>query len=120
MAERVFQYSEVGVDGICLAGVNDPEQLELISTASSKPKMLINYGRKNTLTEEMYSRFNIKLLLNGHSPFESSIVATYHALSELSGRTPSDNELNYKSLIERYTEERWFDSSLKRYLRILG
>ena len=100
--------------------MNDPEQLELISTASSKPKMLINYGRKNTLTEEMYSRFNIKLLLNGHSPFESSIVATYHALSELSGRTPSDNELNYKSLIERYTEERWFDSSLKRYLRILG
>ena len=46
VAERVFQYSEVGVDGICLAGVNDPEQLELISKASSKPKMLINYGRK--------------------------------------------------------------------------
>ncbi|MEE2762098.1 MAG: isocitrate lyase/phosphoenolpyruvate mutase family protein [Pseudomonadota bacterium] len=119
VAERVFQYSEIGVDGICLAGVTDSEQLELISKASNKPKMLITYGKQNTLSDEMYSRCNIKLLLNGHSPFESSIVSTYHALSELSGHTPSEHELNYKLLIGRYTEENWFDSSVKRYLRIL-
>ncbi|WP_417586069.1 isocitrate lyase/PEP mutase family protein [Nitrincola sp.] len=118
VAERVFQYSEAGVDGICLAGVTDPEQLEVISRGSDKPKMLITYGKKNTLTDGHYKNCNVKLLLSGHTPFEASIVAAYHALSSLASKPVSQDDLNYKSLIGKYTEQERFDSSVRRYLDI--
>ncbi|WP_432695288.1 isocitrate lyase/PEP mutase family protein [Marinobacterium sp. YM272] len=118
VAERVFQFSEAGVDGICLAGVTDPEQLEIISKASDKPKMLITYGKKHTLTDEIYQRCNVKLLLSGHTPFESSIVATYQALTALAGKPAATEAIKYKELIGKYTEQERFDSSIKRYLNI--
>ncbi|TCK08543.1 carboxyvinyl-carboxyphosphonate phosphorylmutase [Marinobacterium mangrovicola] len=118
VAERVHQYAETGVDGICLAGVTDQDQLEAISDASNKPKMLITYGKPNTLTDEIYERCNVKLLLSGHTPFEASIVATYQALSMLAGGTVSPDELNYKALIGKYTEQEGFDSAIKKYLNI--
>lgn len=118
VADRVFRYSEAGVDGICLAGVTDPEQLEAISKASDKPKMLITYGKANTLTEENFKSCNVKLLLSGHTPFEASIVAAYQALSALAGKASATGELDYKSLIGKYTEQERFDSSIKRYLKI--
>ncbi|TCK02957.1 isocitrate lyase/PEP mutase family protein [Marinobacterium mangrovicola] len=118
VAERVFQYSDAGVDGICLAGVTDPEQLEFISRGSDKPKMLITYGKKNTLTNEHYKNCNVKLLLSGHTPFEASIVAAYHALSSLAGKPVSADDLHYRSLIGKYTEQERFDSSVRRYLDI--
>ncbi|SEF63179.1 isocitrate lyase/PEP mutase family protein [Marinobacterium lutimaris] len=118
VADRVFQYSEAGVDGICLAGVTDPEQLEAISKASAKPKMLITYGKANTLTEENFKSCNVKLLLSGHSPFEASIVAAYKALSALAGKDIPGDELKYGEIIGKYTEKERFDRSIKRYLKI--
>lgn len=119
VADRVHQYAESGVDGICLAGVTDAGHLEIISKATDKPKMLITYGKQNTLNEEDYRRFNVKLLLSGHKPFEESIVATYRALTTLAGRTGSvSDDISYKDLIGRYTEQERFDQSISRYLAI--
>ncbi len=118
VADRVFQYSEAGADGICLAGVTDPEQLEAISKASDKPKMLITYGKANTLTEENFRSCNVKLLLSGHSPFEASMVAAYQALSALAGKDLSATDIKYKEIIGKYTDQEQFDSSIKRYLKI--
>lgn len=118
VADRVDQYTQTGVDAICLAGVTDPFELESISAATDLPIMLITYGKRHSLSATDYRRFNVKLVLSGHLAFEASVLGAYKALAELSGMQEVDASIDAKKLITQYADTERFDQSIRKYLAI--
>jgi carboxyvinyl-carboxyphosphonate phosphorylmutase len=87
---RVRAYSEIGVDGIFLVGVQTREHLEALRAVTPLP--LVLGGASPDLMDRRYlADHGVRIVLLGHAPFQAALKAMYDALSAMrQGATASD------------------------------
>ncbi|MBI4202546.1 MAG: isocitrate lyase/phosphoenolpyruvate mutase family protein [Chloroflexi bacterium] len=81
---RAKAYTEAGVDGIFLTGVNNLQQLQAVREGTSLPLFL----GTSALTTDLANRpalaeNGVRLALLGHQPFWASVKAAYQAMKHL-------------------------------------
>ncbi|KXJ50208.1 MAG: hypothetical protein AXW15_12910 [Neptuniibacter sp. Phe_28] len=119
LRSRVSSYASAGADMICIAGQVSGPELEIISEAAQRPIMMITYGQSHTFNDEFLIRNSVKLLLTGHTPFESAMRASYDALRELAGIDTSVSDLSYSELMRKHCNQPLYDNAMKKYLGIV-
>lgn len=112
---RTTAYEKAGADAICLVGVKDFQHLEALTAHLSVPIMLINYGNPALSDVGKLSAGNVRIAVNGHTPYLSAIKATYEALREQSGTEGS--ELSLPELLSKYTLSDNYREWAKTYLK---
>ncbi|ARU88582.1 oxaloacetate decarboxylase [Pseudomonas sp. M30-35] len=111
---RTTAYQKAGADAICLTGVKDGQHLKALTSHLCVPIMLINYGNPALSDVEKLSAVNVRVVVNGHAPYLSTIKATYETLREQSGMEGS--ELSLPELLSKYTLSDNYREWAKTYL----
>lgn len=111
---RTTAYQKAGADAICLTGVKDGQHLKSLTSHLCVPIMLINYGNPALSDVEKLSAVNVRVVVNGHAPYLSTIKATYETLREQSGMEGS--ELSLPELLSKYTLSDNYREWAKTYL----
>lgn len=112
---RTTAYQRAGADAICLVGVKDFQHLEALTAHLNVPIMLINYGNPALSDVAKLSAANVRVVVNGHAPYMSTIKATYEALREQSGTQGC--EISLPELLAKYTLSDKYREWGKTYLK---
>ena len=117
-ARRVRAYSETGVDGIFLAGLRSPEELQAIRDVTSLPLLLggtpPSLGTKSDLAAN-----GVRIALQGHMPFQAAVRAVYETLKHLKeGGSPNDlgDRTAPPDMMAQFTRQDDYDSWRRDYL----
>jgi carboxyvinyl-carboxyphosphonate phosphorylmutase len=113
---RTAAYEKAGADAICLVGVKDFHHLAALTEHLTTPIMLINYGNPALSDVEKLSAANVRIVVNGHTPYFSAIKSIYQALREQSGS--QGRELSLPELISKYTRVESYREWTKTYLKV--
>ncbi len=115
---RVKAYSETGVDGIFLAGLRSPEELQAIREVTSLPILLggapPSLGRPSDLAAN-----GVRIALQGHMPFQAAVRAVYETLKHLKdGGSPADlgDRTAPPDMMAQFTRQSDYDASRTDYL----
>ncbi|MBC3776536.1 isocitrate lyase/phosphoenolpyruvate mutase family protein [Pseudomonas sp. SWRI99] len=112
---RTHAYERAGADAICLVGVQNLEHLHALTSHLRVPIMLINYANPALSDVGKLSAAGVRVVVNGHSPYLSTLKATYEALREQSGLQASD--LSVPELLSKYTLSGAYREWSKEYLQ---
>lgn len=99
---RVQAYQQAGADAICLVGIRDLPQLELIVAKLDVPLMLVAYGNANLQDDRRLAELGVRIVVDGHGAYFAAIKATYDWLRQQRG--VNGNELSASQLAHKYTE----------------
>ena len=77
--KRAKAYSQIGVDGLFLAGVSNLQQLQALHQATSLP-LLLGGTPASLKDRNMLAANGVRIALVGHQPFWASVKAAYDAL----------------------------------------
>src|SRR5690606_35339415 len=114
---RTRAYQDAGVDAICLVGVKDFDQLEVISDGLHIPLMLVTYGNPDLRDGRRLAELGVRIIVNGHAALFSAVKATYDSLREQRGVTV-DSNLTASQLVARYTNPDNYVTWAREYLNL--
>ena len=117
-ARRVKAYSDTGVDGIFLAGLRTPEELQAIRKVTSLP-LLLGGSPPSLGTASDLAENGVRIALQGHMPFQAAVRAVYETLKHLKdGGSPSDlgDRTAPADMMAQFTRQADYDSWRKDYL----
>ncbi|MBI2171254.1 MAG: isocitrate lyase/PEP mutase family protein [Chloroflexi bacterium] len=80
--KRVKAYSQLGVDGLFVTGVNNLQQLQAVHQAASLP-LLLGTAPSALGDRRVLGANGVRVALRGHQPFWASVKAAYDALKHL-------------------------------------
>jgi len=100
--ERVKNYQQTNIDAIFLTGIKTIDQLEQITTISRLPLILGN--TPSQLDNETLSKYEVKIVLRGHTAFTQSIAAIHNEYQSQLGRNGNPNVVASKSVDEMFSE----------------
>jgi len=115
--ERIALYNTAKVDGLFLVGVQNWEQLKAIRSVTSLP-LLRGSTPKELKDARQLAQLNVKVALEGHSPFNEALRATFEELQRLRARVspnmgpPIAKDLLLKTLTQEAEYKQW----IKTYL----
>lgn len=112
---RTSAYQAAGADAICFVGIEDFQHLEALTAHLSLPIMLINYGSPAMSDFARLSEANVRVVVNGHKPYLSTIKAAYDVLRKESGR--QSEELSIQQLLSKYTLSDSYSEWVSTYLK---
>lgn len=98
---RARAYQKAGADGICLVGIEDFEQLELVAAGLEIPLMLVTYGNPRLRDNARLAALGVRIVVNGHAAYFAAIKATYDCLREQ--RQIDASDLNASQLSVKYS-----------------
>lgn len=117
-ARRVEAYSQTGVDGIFLAGLRSPEELQAIREVTSLP-LLLGGSPPSLGTASDLAANGVRIALQGHMPFQAAVRAVYETLKHLKeGGSPSDlgDKTTPPDMMAQFTRQPDYDSWRRDYL----
>jgi len=114
---RTRAYQDAGVDAICLVGVKDFDQLEVISDGLRIPLMLVTYGNPDLRDDRRLAELGVRIIVNGHAAYFSAVKATYDSLREQRG-IAVDSNLTASQLVARYTNPDNYVTWAREYLNL--
>ena len=106
---RVERYSQTGVDGLFLVGVNTTEALAAISRACDLPLVLA--GATPPVDRATLARYRVRVCLQGHQTILAAVQAIHDCMKALrEGTAPRDlRGLASADLMRRLTREGEFE-----------
>ncbi len=115
--ERIELYATLKVDGLFLVGVQNWEQLKAVRALTSLP-LLLGSTPKEMKDPKALSSLNVKVALQGHSPYTAAIQATYEELKRLreSTSTLKAPEIERERLLSTLTKDADYVNWIKTYL----
>ena len=115
--QRVRLYSSVQVDGLFLVGVQNWEQLKAVRSATALP-LLLGSTPKELKDPSVLAQMNVKIALEGHSPFQAALGATYDELKKLRERVAPDQSspLEKDQLVKQFTNEAEYKKWIQAYI----
>ncbi len=112
---RTTAYQKAGADAICLVGVRDFEHLAQLTSHLRVPIMLINYANPQLADPDRLAAANVRIVVNGHTPYFAAVQATYEALcAERQSTYPT---LTAAQLIAKYSLLDNYQQLAKTYLQ---
>ena len=113
---RARAYAATGVDALFLVGVRTREQLDAVASAASLPLMLGNAPSAIADMDYLSAR-NVRVALQGHTPFMAAIRAVYEALKSLrEGKPPAEIQVASPDLVKRVTRDDNYQRWLQEFL----
>ena len=113
---RARAYAATGVDALFLVGVRTREQLDAVASAVNLPLMLGNAPSAIADMDYLSAR-NVRVALQGHTPFMAAIRAVYEALKSLrEGRPPSEIQVASPDLVKRASRDDDYQRWLQEFL----
>ena len=113
---RARAYAATGVDALFLVGVRTREQLDAVASAVSLPLMLGNAPSAIADMDYLSAR-NVRVALQGHTPFMAAIRAVYEALKSLrEGKPPAEIQVASPDLVKRVTRDDNYQRWLQEFL----
>jgi len=115
--ERIALYNTAKVDGLFLVGVQNWEQLRAIRAITSLP-LLLGSTPKELKDPRALAQLNVKVALEGHSPFNEALRATFEELRRLRERVAENNTapIENEKLLKVFTKEADYQQWIKTYL----
>jgi len=110
---RAKAYEAAGVDALFMLGLDNHEQIELLSSQVNIPIMLAGFSDLDFLSTQ-----GVRICLQGHHPIKASVQAVYDTLKALrSGTSPGKLEnLAANELMKKVTRDadyqRWIEEFL--------
>ncbi|MBA1195073.1 oxaloacetate decarboxylase [Pseudomonas entomophila] len=115
---RTRAYQEAGADGICMVGVKDFDQLEVIAEHLSVPLMLVTYGNPKLIDDERLASLGVRIVVDGHAAYFAAIKATYDCLRQQRGRQTQTESLSATELSHTYTQPEDYIRWAKEYMSV--
>ena len=113
---RARAYAATGVDALFLVGVRTREQLDAVASAVSLPLMLGNAPSAIADMDYLSAR-NVRVALQGHTPFMAAIRAVYEALKSLrEGKPPAEIQVASPDLVKRASRDDDYQRWLQEFL----
>ena len=115
--ERVKLYASLNVDGLFLVGVQNWEQLKAVRAITNLP-LLLGSTPKEMKDPKALSSLNVKVALQGHSPYTAGLQATYEELKRLRemASTSNEPELGREKLLKTLTKDADYQNWIQTYL----
>ena len=115
--ERIRMYSTLPVDGLFLVGVQNWEQLKAVRAVTALP-LLLGSTPKALKDSKVLAQMNVKIALEGHSPFQAALSATFDELKNLRERVaPVESfELEKDKRLKAFTNEAEYKKWIQAYL----
>lgn len=115
--ERIHLYSQAAVDGLFLVGVQNWEQLSAIRGATSLP-LLLGSTPKALKDAKALASLNVKIALEGHSPFQAALRATFEELKKLREPIASieERDVPKDQLLKTFTQDQQYQQWIQKYL----
>ncbi len=114
---RVKNYSDVGVDGICIFGLSDKDKLAFISETTHLPIMVISYGSIDLGTPEEMAQQKVRIRLGGHLAYEEAIRATYNAMLKLqNGDNYVASNDSGQDIIKRFSDSEKYNDLTNEFI----
>ena len=117
-ARRVKAYAGTGVDGIFLAGLRSPEELQAMREATSLPLLLGGSPPSLGSASDLASN-GVRIALQGHMPFQAAVRAVYETLKHLKdGGSPAalGDKTAPPDMMAQFTRQTDYDSWRRDYL----
>jgi len=115
---RLKAYEEAGVDMLFMAGVKSRAELDEVASAVKRPLFLGSAGKELYDLDYLSAR-NVRVCLQGHSPFMAAVNAVHATLKALRDGTPSWELQNISppsDLMKRATRQADYATWTKDYL----
>ena len=115
---RAKAYERVGVDALFITGVTTREQIEELHHAVKLP-LLLGGINEDHMDRGYLADYGVRILLQGHLPFQAAVKAVYDTLNSLRhGTPPSDLRSNIASedLMNQVTRKSEYNRRIKEYL----
>lgn len=100
--ERIKAYQQVGIDAIFLTGIKNLDQLKHINQTCKLPLILGNTPYE--LSNKILSRYQVKIVLRGHSAFTQSIAAVHNEYQSQLSRNGKQKRASLKSDAQIFSE----------------
>ena len=113
---RARAYAAAGVDALFLVGVRTREQLDAVASAVSLPLMLGNAPSAIADMDYLSAR-NVRVALQGHTPFMAAIRTVYETLKSLrEGKPPAEIQVASPELVKRASRDDDYQRWLQDFL----
>ncbi|MGI8552315.1 MAG: isocitrate lyase/PEP mutase family protein [Dehalococcoidia bacterium] len=119
---RISAYGETGADGVFLAGARTREEIEAIHAATHLP-IVLGSASAELQDRGFLAAHGVRILLQGHAPFQAAARAVYETLKALrDGAPPAEVQARTASpaLIGELTAESDYQQWVSRYLQPNG
>ena len=116
--ERLAAYEKAGADILFAVGIKQPEDVQALSNATSKPLMLGGLPVEHR-DHQALAKQRVRICLQGHQPFAAAAQAAYNTLKALrDGVLPADLD----GVADGKTMQRWMNNdeyieNVEKYLK---
>tara|TARA_B100000686_G_C16772846_1_gene966388 strand:+ start:617 stop:1483 length:867 start_codon:yes stop_codon:yes gene_type:complete len=111
-------YESAGVDAMFFVGISDAEEIKLLATEFNIPLLLGGNGSGILGDRNFLQSQNVRISLQGHSPFLASVNVIYETLKSLRHETPPKESVggSHSSLVNEVTRADDYSSLMQKFL----
>ena len=115
--KRVKKYSQLGIDGIFLTGVDSVDTLAAISSVTNQPLILGSAPSFEKVSEEdLAKKYNVRIILAGHAHFYAAMKSLYDSYGKQANGQYTEIEVLDQDKIDLFTRKQYYDMITKELM----